>query len=342
MTKSNPLTPTQGNHKRNLKMKAIVQTEYGSTDMLSLQEIDKPILSDNGVLVRVHAASVNSGDWHLMRGTPFLSRLIFGGILKPKFKTLGMDVAGSVEAIGKDVTQFQTDDEVFGDLSECGFGAFAEYVCATESTLVLKPANISFEEAATVPAAALTALQGLRDSGQIRAGQKVLINGASGGVGSFALQIAKMSGAEVTAVCSTKKMEMVRSLGADYVIDYTQADVTKNGQLYDLIFDAAAYRSVFDYLPSLTTEGTYVLVGGSTARLFQVMFLGSLISRISHRQVKCLASKPNQADLVILRDLLEARKITPFIDRHYSLSEVPMAIRHLEQRQVTGKVAIIV
>jgi NADPH:quinone reductase-like Zn-dependent oxidoreductase len=323
-------------------MRAIVQTEYGSTDMLSLQEVDKPILSDNGVLVRVYAAAVHAGDWHLMRGTPFISRFIFGGILKPKIKILGMDMAGTVEAIGKDVTQFHIGDEVFGDLSGCGFGAFAEYVCATETALALKPINTSFEEAATVPAASMTALQGLRDLGQIQAGQKVLINGASGGVGSFAVQLAKVFGAEVTAVCSTKKMEMVRSLGADHVIDYTQTDVTKNGQLYDLIFDAAAYRSVFDYLPLLTTEGTYVLVGGSTARFFQVMFFGSLISRISHRQVKCLASKPNQADLVILRDLLEARKITPFIDRLYKLSEVPTAIRHLEERQVIGKVAIVV
>jgi NADPH:quinone reductase-like Zn-dependent oxidoreductase len=342
MKKSNPLTPAQWDLKRNHTMKAIVQSEYGSTNMLSLEEIDRPVLSDNGVLVRVYAASINSGDWHLMRGTPFLSRLIFGGIFKPKFKTLGMDMAGRVEAVGKDVTQFQPDDEVFGDLTECGFGAFAEYVCATEANLVLKPANISFEEAATVPAAALAALQGLRDFGRIWPGQKVLINGASGGVGSFAVQISKEFGAEVTAVCSTKKIEMVRSLGADHVIDYSQTDVTKNGQLYDLIFDAAAYRSVFDYLSSLTTKGTYVLVGGSTARFFQVMFFGSLISRISHRKVKCLASKPKQADLVILRDLLAARKITPLIDRHYSLSEVPTAIRHLEERQVVGKVAIIV
>lgn len=323
-------------------MKAIVQTNYGSTDMLSLQEIDKPVVPDNGVLVRVRATSINSGDWHLMRGTPFLSRLIFGGILKPKFKTLGMDIAGIVEAVGRDVTQFQIDDEVFGDLTERGFGAFAEYVCATEATLVLKPANISFEEAATVPVAALAALQGLRNLGQIRLGQKVLINGASGGVGSFAVQIAKVFGAEVTAVCSTKKMDMVRSLGADRVIDYTQVDVTKNGQYYDLIFDAAAFRSIFDYLPSLKPAGTYVLVGGSTARFFQVMFFGSWISRISNRQVKCLASKPNQKDLNILRDFLEAGKIFPFIDRRYNLSEVPTAIRHLEQRHVLGKVAIII
>jgi len=321
-------------------MKAIVQTEYGSTQMLSLQEVDKPVVPDNGVLVRVHATSVNAGDWHLMRGTPFLIRLIFGGLLKPKIKILGTDVAGRVEAVGKDVTQFQPGDEVFGSLSECGFGAFAEYVCATEAALVLKPANTSFEEAATVPGAALAALQGLRDFGLV-AGQKVLIVGASGGVGSFAVQIAKALGAEVTALCSTKKIDMVRSLGADCVIDYTQADVTRQGQHYDLIFDAAAYRSVFDYLPALTPEGTYVLVGGSTARFFQVMFLGPWISRLGRRKVKCLALKPDRADLIVLRDLIEAGKISPFIDRRYNLSEVPAAIRYLEQRQVRGKVAIV-
>ena len=322
-------------------MKAIVQTEYGSTQMLSLQEVDKPVVPDNGVLVRVHAASVNAGDWHLMRGTPFLIRLIFGGLLKPKIKILGTDVAGRVEAVGKDVTQFQPGDEVFGSLSECGFGAFAEYVCATEAALVLKPANTSFEEAATVPGAALAALQGLRDFGLV-AGQKVLIVGASGGVGSFAVQIAKALGAEVTALCSTKKIDMVRSLGADCVIDYTQADVTRQGQHYDLIFDAAAYRSVFDYLPALTPEGTYVLVGGSTARFFQAMFLGPWISRLGGPKVKCLALKPDRADLIVLRDLIEAGKISPFIDRRYNLSEVPAAIRYLEQRQVRGKVAISV
>jgi NADPH:quinone reductase-like Zn-dependent oxidoreductase len=323
-------------------MKAIVQTEYGSTDVLSLKEVDKPVLSDNGVLVRVHATSVNAGDWHLMRGTPFPIRLMFGGLLKPKIKILGFDVAGQIEAVGKNVTQFKPGDEVFGDLSECGFGAFAEYVCATESALVLKPANFSFEEAATVPGAALAALQGLRNYGQIQSGQKVLINGASGGVGSFAVQIAKAFDAVVTAVCSTKKMDMVRSLGADYLIDYTQTDVTQVKQQYDLILDAAAYRSAFDYLPILPPGGTYVLVGGSTSRFFQVMFLGSWISRISHRRVKCLASKPNQKDLVTLREFMVAGKIVPFINQRYSLSEVPVAIRHLEQRQVMGKVAICI
>ena len=321
-------------------MKAISQSNYGSTDMLSLQEVDKPVVTDKGVLVKVQAASVNSGDWHLMRGTPFLSRLMFGGILKPKIKTLGMEVAGRVEAVGKDVTQFQINDEVFGDLSGCGFGAFAEYVCADESALVLKPTKTSFEQAATVPAAALAALQGLRDLGQIQSGQKVLINGASGGVGSFAVQIAKAFGAEVTALCSTKKMAMLQSIGADHVIDYTQVDITKNGEHYDLILDAAAYRSVFHYLPILSSHGSYVLVGGSIMRLFQIMFFGSLISKISRRNVKCLSSKPNQKDLTILSNLLESGKISPFISQRCNLIEVPTAILALEQRQVMGKIAI--
>ena len=323
-------------------MKAIVQTEYGSPDVLSLEEVDKPAVKDNGVLVRVHASSVNSADWHLMRGTPFIARLAFG-LRQPKFKTLGIDVAGRVEAVGQNVTQFRPGDDVFGDISECGFGGFAEYVCVPQDALALKPENISFEQAAAVPGAALTALHALCKSGQIQAGQRVLINGASGGVGSFAVQIAKAFGAEVTAVCSTKKMDMVRSIGADHIIDYTQTDVTKTGQPYDLILDAAAYRSVFDYLPILTRTGIYVLIGGSTTRLFQVMlFLGPLISLISRRKVKCFVLTPNQADLVILRDLLEAGKIVPWIDRRYNLSEVPAAIRYLEQRQVVGKVTISV
>jgi len=337
---SNELNPIKATQIRKDKMRAIVQTEYGSTDVLRLKEVDKPIVPDNGVLVRVHATAVNAGDWHLMRGTPFLIRLIFGGLLKPKIKILGSDIAGRVEAIGKDVTQFQPGDEVFGDISECGFGAFAEYVCVIETALVLKPTNKTFEEAATIPWAALAALQGLRDFGQIQSGQKVLINGASGGVGSFAVQIAKSYGAEVTALCSPKKMDMVRSLGADQVIDYTQTDITQTGQQYDLIFDAAAYRSVFDYLPVLTTEGTYVLVGGSTPRLFLVMFLGSLISKILRQKVKFLIAKPNQADLVIIRDLIMAGKVSPYISQNYTLSEIPAAIRQLEQRQVMGKIAI--
>lgn len=330
------------------KMKAIVQDDYGSPDVLRLEDIDKPVLQDNEVRVRVYASSINAGDWHLMRGDPFLIRLMFGGLLRPAIKTLGSDVAGRVEAVGKRVTQFQVGDEVFGDVSECGFGGFAEYVCGPETAWGLKPANASFEAAAAVPGAALAALQALRDCGQIQTGQTVLVNGASGGVGLFAVQIAKAFGAEVTGVCSTRKIETVRfpagedspTQGADHVIDYTQTDCTRTGQQYDLVIDAAAYRSVYDFLPILKPEGTYVMVGGSTARLFQAMFLGPWLSKIRHRNVKCLVTKPNQTDLTTIRNLMVDNKITPFIDRCYSLREVPDAIRYVEQRQVQGKVVI--
>jgi NADPH:quinone reductase-like Zn-dependent oxidoreductase len=323
-------------------MKAIVQTVYGSPDVLKLAEVSLPIVPANGVLIKVHATSVNAGDWHLMRGTPFLVRLIFGGLLKPKITTLGSDVAGIVEAVGQNVKQFQPGDAVFGDISEAGCGGFAEYVCAPESLLAHKPSNISFEVAATVPVAALSALQALRDYGQIQPGQKVLINGASGGVGSFAVQIAKALGAEVTAVCSTTKIDRVRSIGADHIIDYTQTDITQTGQQFDLILDAAAYRSVFDYLPGLTKRGTYVLIGGSIARLFQTMFLAPWLTKTRSQNVKVLMVKPNQADLITLKEMLEMGKINPMLDRTYPLSEVPAAIHQLEQRQVTGKIAIVI
>jgi NADPH:quinone reductase-like Zn-dependent oxidoreductase len=319
-------------------MKAIVQTEYGSADVLRLAEVDRPVVSDNGVLVRVHAAAVHAGDWHLMRGTPFLLRLIYGGLRSPRFKILGTDMAGEVAFVGKAVTQFKPGDQVFGDLSESGFGTFAEYVCVPETAIALKPTNLTFEQTATIPVSALAALQGLRDVGQIQAGQKVLVKGASGGVGSFAVQIAKACGAEVTAVCSTRKIEKVRTMGADHVLDSKQA--LQQRQHYDLILDAAAYHSVFEDLPALKPKGKYVLVGGSTARLFQVMLFGELISKISGRIAKFLVSKPNQADLIVLKELIEAGKIYPCVDHCYSLSEVPDAIRALEQRQVRGKVAI--
>ncbi|MEL7226700.1 MAG: NAD(P)-dependent alcohol dehydrogenase, partial [Cyanobacteria bacterium J06576_12] len=224
--------------RRGHPMKVIVQSEYGSADSLRLEELEKPAVADNEVLVRVHGAGVHAGDWHLMRGDPFLIRLMFGGILKPKITTIGTDIAGQVEAVGKNVKQFLPGDEVFGDLSECGFGAFSEYTAVPENALVHKPTNLSFEEAATVPVSGLAALQALRDYGEVRSGQRVLINGASGGVGSFAVQLAKGFGAEVTAVCSTGKMDMVKSLGADYVVDYTQRDPTQPTQPYDLIVDA--------------------------------------------------------------------------------------------------------
>ncbi|MEM8640060.1 MAG: NAD(P)-dependent alcohol dehydrogenase [Cyanobacteria bacterium P01_G01_bin.54] len=321
-------------------MKAITQTTYGSPDVLRYEEIPQPLPQAHEVLVKLHATSINAGDWHLMRGTPFLIRLIYGGLRQPKIKTLGMDLAGRVEAVGEAVSQFQPGDAVFGDLSEVGFGAFADYACVPETALAPKPENISFEQAAATPVAAIAALQALRDVGQLQAGQRVLVNGASGGVGSFAVQIAKAWGAEVTAVCSPSKLEMMQAIGADQTLDYTQTDAFKTGAQYDLILDAAAYRSVFDAMPALTPGGTYILVGGGSDRFFQTLFLGPLISRFSRRQVRALASAPNAADLNAVRALLATGKIVPFIDRTYPLPDVPEAIRYVEERHVRGKVVI--
>jgi NADPH:quinone reductase-like Zn-dependent oxidoreductase len=320
-------------------MKAIVCRKYGSPDVLNLEEVEKPTPEEDEVLVKVHSASVNAADWHILRADPFLVRLAMG-LLKPKHEILGADIAGRVEAVGGNVTRFQTDDEVFGDLSGCGFGGFAEYVCASEDALASKPANISFEEAAAAPLAAVTALQGLRDKGQVQSGQKVLINGASGGVGTFAVQIAKSFGAEVTGVCSTGKLDMVRSIGADHVIDYTQEDFTKNGQRYDLILAANGYHSISEYKRALSPEGIYAMIGGSTAQMYQAMILGPLVSMAGSKKMGNLLAKPNQKDLVFLKELLEAGKVKPVIDRRYTLGEVPEAIRYLEEGHARGKVVI--
>ena len=320
-------------------MKAIVYTQYGSPDVIQFKEVETPTPKDNEVLIKVHAASVNAGDWHYLRGTPLLFRLS-AGLLKPKNIFLGADVAGRVEAVGRDVTQFQPGDEVFGDLSEAGRGTFAEYVCASEQALALKSANISFEEAAAVPVAAVTALQGLRKGG-IQPGQKVLINGASGGVGTFAVQIAKSFGAEVTAVCSTKKVDMVRSIGANHVIDYTRQDFSQNGQRYDLILAANGYRPISDYKRALSPAGTYVMSGGATAQMFEAMLLGPWMSRNGQKMGNLLAG-PNNKDLHFVKELIEAGKVIPVIDRCYPLSEVADAIRYLEEGHVQGKVVITV
>ena len=258
-------------------MKAIVYTKYGPPDVLQLKEVEKPTPKDDEVLIKVHAASVNAADLHLLRADPFLVRLD-SGLLKPKNKILGADIAGRVEAVGRNVKQFKPGDEVFGDISACGWGGFAEYVCARENVLALKSASMTFEEAAAVPMAAVTALQGIRDTGQIKPGQKVLINGASGGVGTFAVQIAKSFGTEVTAVCSTSKMDMVRSIGADHVIDYTKEDFTQNGKRYDLIIGANGHQSLSDYKGALSPEGIYVCTGGTMAQIFESMLLGPLTS----------------------------------------------------------------
>jgi len=323
-------------------MKAIVYTHYGApSDVLQFTEVERPTPKDHEILIHVQAASVNSADWHLVRADPFLVRFATG-LRKPKQTIPGADVAGRVAAVGRSVTLFRPGDEVFGDLSGCGWGAFAEYVCASEQAVALKPASITFEQAAAVPLAAVTALQGLRDKGRIQSGHEVLINGASGGVGSFAVQIAKAFGADVTGVCSTKKVDMVRSLGADHVIDYTQEDVTKNGRQYDLIVDAAAYRSFLDYRRVLRPQGRYVLVGGSTAGLFQAMILWPLVSKFGNKTFGSLMARPNTKDLGVIKELLETGNVTPVIDRCYPLRETAAALGYLEERHIQGKVVITV
>ncbi|TLY12254.1 MAG: NAD(P)-dependent alcohol dehydrogenase [Thaumarchaeota archaeon] len=320
-------------------MKAIVCTQYGSPDILRLKEVEKPAPKDDEVLVTIHAASANPLDWHLMRGSPFLARL-GGGLRKPKDPRLGVDIAGRVEAVGNNVTRFLPGNEVFGTVK----GGFAEYACAREDRLALKPTNISFEEAAAAPVVAFTALQGLRDKGKIQHGQKVLVNGASGGVGTFAVQIAKSFGTEVTGVCSTRNLDMVRSIGADHVIDYTREDFTKNGQRYDQIYDAVGNRSVSDYKRALRPQGICVIAGFSTlSRLFEHVVLGSLLSTTGNKRIGLMGlAKPNQKDLVFVKELLEAGKVVPVIDRRYPLSETAEAIRYLEGRHARGKVIITV
>jgi NADPH:quinone reductase-like Zn-dependent oxidoreductase len=319
-----------------MKMKAIVAMKYGSPDVLELVDVEKPTPKDYQVLVKVHAASVNAYDWHMLEGKPFLARLMGGGLLKPRNKMPGSDIAGQVEAVGSNVKEFHVDDEVFGFC----VGGFAEYACARQDLLVLKPATLTFEEAAATPLAALTAVQGLRDKGKIQQGQKVLINGASGGVGTFAVQIAKSFGAEVTAVCSTGKMDIARSIGADHVIDYTKEDFTRSGQRYDLILATAGHHSIFDYKRALSPKGIYVFVGGSS--IIQAMTLGPLISKIGNKKMGFFIMKPNKKDLVFVKGLLEAGKVKPVIDRRYPLSEVPEALRYLEEGHSKGKIVITV
>jgi NADPH:quinone reductase-like Zn-dependent oxidoreductase len=317
-------------------MKAIVYYKYGSPDVLEFKEIEKPTPKDNEVLIKVHAASANPADWHLMRAEPFLARLE-NGLLKPKNSRLGADVAGRIETVGKNITQFQAGDDVFGELPLNGLGSFAEYVCASEELLALKPDRLTFEQAAAVPLAAFTALQGLRDKGQIQKGQKVLVNGASGGVGTFAVQIAKSYGTEVTGVCSTRNLELVRSIGADHVIDYTKADFTKNGPHYDLIFDTVGNRSVADLRHALTPHGICSIAGFTTmSHLFEVMLLGG--KKIGMMET----AQANKKDLIVIKELLEAGKIIPVIDRTYPLSETVEAIRYLETGRARGKVVITV
>jgi len=317
-------------------MKAIVYHKYGSPDVLELEEAKKPVPEDDEVLIKVHAASVNAYDWHFLTADIFLIRLMGGGLLRPKSTRLGADIAGRVEAVGRNVKQFQPGDEIFGMVR----GGFAEYACAPENVLALKPVNLSFEEAAAVPMAAVTALQGLRDTGQIQPGQKVLINGASGGVGTFAVQIATSFGAEVTAVCSTRNLEQSRSLGADHVIDYTKEDFTRSGQQYDLIFAANGYHSLSAYKRALTPKGKYVMAGGSKSQIFQAMLMGSWMSESGGKTMGGVSAKRSQEDLVFLKELVEAGKVVPVIDRRYPLRETAEALRYLGEGHARGKIVI--
>ena len=323
-------------------MKAIVCTQYGPPDLLQFTERPKPAPADNEVLIKICAASANPLDWRIMRGDPFFVRLAFG-LRKPKLEVLGSDFAGRVEAVGKDVKQFQPGDEVFGAKGFAG-GAFAEYVCAREEQLASKPANVSFEQAAAVPVAAVTALLGLRDMGRIQPGQKVLIDGASGGVGTFAIQIAKSYGTEVTAVCSTTKMDTARSIGADHVIDYTQQDFTRSGQRYDLILAANARHSIFAYRRALNPGGICVKAGGKPDLLgiLQDLLLTPVVSRIGRKKICGFIAKLTREDLLVLKDLLETGKIVPVIDRSYPLSEAAEALRYLEEGHAQGKVVIAI
>lgn len=325
--------------RRNVRMKAIVCTKYGPPDGLHMKDVEKPVPQENQVLVRVQAASVNALDWHLSTADIFLVRLMGMGMFKPKNSILGADIAGIVEAVGKNVTQFKPGDEVFGD---AGHGGFAEYTATSEKNLALKPKNLSFEEAAAVPVAALTALQGLRNEGKIQAGQKVLINGAAGGVGTFAVQIAKSFGAEVTAVCSTRNLEQARRLGADHVIDYTKEDFTRSGQQYDLIFAANGYHSLSEYKRALKPEGIYIMAGGKAAQIFQAMLLGNWMSEKDGKKMGGVSAHMDQKDLLTLKELVEAGKIVPAIDKCYPLSEVPEALRYLGSGHARGKLVITV
>lgn len=320
-------------------MKAIVRETYGPPDVLRLEEVPLPAVGDDDVLVRVLAASANAGDRHMLRGTPLPFRLV-AGLRKPRFKTIGNDIAGRVEAVGRQVTRFRPGDHVFGELSRCGFGAYAEFAVAPDKALALKPANLSFEEAAAIPTAGCTALQGLR-KGRIERARRVLINGASGGVGTFAVQIAKTFGAEVTGVCSTRNIDMVRSIGADHVLDYTKDDFAALGQRYDLIMAVNGDRSIWDYKRALSADGAYTMTGGSNRQLIDALLFGPVLS-MGHQTLGHVLMRPTQADLLFLKELCEAGKVRPVIDRRFPLSEVPAAIRYVEEGRARAKVAITV
>ena len=320
-------------------MKAIVYYKYGPPDALKLEEVDMPAPKDKEVLVKVHAVSVNRSDWEGLIGKPLYARL--GGLLKPRYQILGSDIAGRVEMVGKNIRQFQPGDEVFGETLKYR-GGFAEYVCAPERGLARKPASLTFEEAAAIPQGAVIALQGIRDKGKVQPGQNVLINGAGGSAGTFAVQLAKLYGAEVTGVDNTGKLDFMRSLGADHVIDYTREDFTKNGKQYDLILDLIAHRSVFAYKRALRPNASYFMVGGSVATMFQILLLGPWIRRTAGKNIRLLMVRPNRKDLVFITELCEAGKVVPVIDRRYPLSQVPEALQYFGEGLAKGKVVIAV
>ena len=320
-------------------MKAIVYTKYGPPEALQLKEVAKPTPKDDEVLIKVQAVSVNRSDWEGLRGKPLYARL--GELLSPRQQRLGSDIAGRVEMAGRNVSRFKPGDEVFGDILP-RLGGFAEYVCARESALALKPASMTFEQVAAIPQAAVIALQGIRDKGHVQRGQKVLINGAGGGAGTFAVQLAKIYGAEVTGVDNTGKLDFMRSLGADHVIDHTREDFTKNGEQYDLILDIVAHRSVFAYKRALGSNGSYFLAGGSVATMLQILLVGSWIRRTTGKKIRILAVRPNIEDVDFMKDLIEAGKVTPVIDKTYPLSEVPEALGYVGEGQAQGKVVITV
>ena len=313
-------------------MKAIIRDSYGPPDVLKFQEIEKPIPKDDEVLMKVHSASINHADSHGLRGTPFMARIILGGLIKPKVKILGYDFAGQVESVGKDVSEFQPDDEIFG--TSKGAGGFAEYLCTTEDLTLIKPSNVSFEDAASVPAVGVVALKCHQKHGNIQQGQSVLINGASGGIGTNAVQIAKVLGGNVTGVCSSTNLDLVRSIGADEVVDYKKEDFTQSEERYDLIFDAVAKSSFSDCKPILKSNGRYVTTAFSPG-----LALKAKMVRGDKKMIPIIAN-PEKSDLIFLRDLLEAGKLKPIIDRRYSLEQVPDAIRYLEEGHVKGKLVI--
>lgn len=319
-------------------MKAAIRHEYGSPDRVEIGEVQKPTPRDHEVLIEVCAVSLNASDCESLTGTPVYTRM--WGLFRPKFKILGSDIAGRVEAVGKNVEHLKPGDEVFGDIMG-HFGGFAEYLCVPEDALMLKSPSLSFEEAAALPQAALVALQGLRDKGKVRAGQKVLINGAGGGSGTFAIQIAKLSGANVTGVDSEPKLDMMRSIGADHVVDYTREDFTRSGERYDLILDLVARRSIFDLKRALSRNGVYVLAGGSMGQIFQTLILGSLISMTGSKKMGMLAVEQNRReDLIYIGNLIETGKIRVVIDKQYPLGDVQEALRYLGDGHALGKVVI--